>query len=391
MTFPKLMTFILAGALALGCTKSEKEAGHHEETNPDAHEESHAETNLLEIEKTMLRDLRITTTTVEECDCGAAVSVAGEIQADPGRYAEVGVPVAARVVRLIANPGQVVRVGAVLAEAQSSELGRARADYEAAEARLTVARTALERKRALAERIVPRREVQEAEADAAAAEAELRAAATTLRALGASSSNSGDPSRLALVAPISGTVLERNVSLGQLIDREDVAFRVGDLSTLFAVVHAFERDALRVTPGASARVTFAALPGETFTGTVAWIGSQVDVKSRTIPVRVALANPSGVLRPGMSATAWLPVGSSGKQVATVPASSLQRVRDSWVVFVPKSERTFEIRQVGRGRDVPGGVEIVSGVTAGETVVVEGAFLLKAQAEKAAGGGDEHEH
>jgi cobalt-zinc-cadmium efflux system membrane fusion protein len=124
---------------------------------------------------------------------------------------------------------------------------------------------------------------------------------------------------------------------------------------------------------------------------VTYIGRQVEAESRTIPVRVELANPQQVLRPGMSASAWLQVSTAGQNVVTVPVSALQRVRDQWVVFVPKNERTFEIRTVGRGRDLQAEVEILSGLQPGETVVVDGAFLLKAEAEKAEGGGEEHEH
>ena len=176
------------GALAFGCKKSEAEGDHHEEEGEA--EETHAErpANILEVEETMLRDLRLTTTEVEQRPGGEGVSVVGEVQADQARYAEVGAPMTARVVRLLASPGQSVRAGQVLAEAQSTDLGRARAEYDAAEAHVTLARSALERKRALADRIVPRREVQEAEADLAAAQAELRAAGATLQALGASPS-----------------------------------------------------------------------------------------------------------------------------------------------------------------------------------------------------------
>jgi cobalt-zinc-cadmium efflux system membrane fusion protein len=279
----------------------------------------------------------------------------------------------------------------VLAEAQSVELGRARADYEAAQARVTLARAALDRKRTLADRIVPRREVQEAESELAAAQAALNAATATLQALGASPRGAGDASRLPLIAPISGTVLERNIALGQMIAPEHVAFRIGDLRSLWLVAHAFERDAVRVAAGAPARVTLAAFPGEVFQGRVTYIGRQVDVTSRTIPVRVELANPRQLLRPGMSANAWLQVSTAGQNVVTVPAASLQRVRDRWSVFIPKSARTFEIRAVGRGRDLQGEVEILSGLQPGETVVVDGAFLLKAEAEKAEGGGDHHDH
>ena len=339
----------------------------------------------------MLRDLRLTTTKAEQRPGGEGVSVVGELQPDQARYAEVGTAVTARVVRLLAVPGQAVRAGQVLAEAQSTELGRARAAYDSAQAHVTLARSALERKRGLADRIVPRREVQEAEADLAAAQAELRAARATLQALGASVTSGGDASRLPLSAPIGGTVIDRNVALGQMIDPGHIAFRVGDLSRLWLVAHAFERDAVRVAIGTPARVTLAAFPGQTFTGRVTYVGRQVDPASRTIPVRVELSNPQGILSPGMSATAWLQVSMASENVVTVPVASLQRLRDQWVVFIPKNDRTFEIRTIGRGRDLQGEVEILNGLQPGETVVVDGAFLLKAEAEKGEGGGDHHDH
>jgi len=107
-------------------------------------------------------------------------------------------------------------------------------------------------------------------------------------------------------------------------------------------------------------------------------------------VRIEVDNPTGVLRPGMSATAWLPVGE-GAPVLAVPAAALQRLEDRWCVFIPQSEGAFEIRHVGRGRDLGGEVEILNGLTTGDTVVVEGAFLLKAEAEKARGAGEHHHH
>jgi len=380
----------LVAALAFGCKKSEAEGEHHEEESHAAESHASGAENMLEIEATMLRDLRLTTAKVEQRPGGEGVSVVGEVQADQARYAEVGSPVTARITRLLVAPGETVRAGQVLAEAQSSELGRARADYDAAQARVTLAQSALARKRALADRIVPRREVQEAEADLAAAQADVRAAAATLNALGASASNNSNASRLALTAPIAGVVIDRNLALGQMIDPQHVAFRIGDLSNVWLVAHAFERDAVRVAVGAPARVTLAAFPGQTFTGRVTYVGRQVEASSRTIPVRAELANPQGLLRPGMSASAWLQVSSANDTVITVPVAALQRVRDQWVAFIPKSERTFEIRNVGRGRDLQGEVEVLTGLQPGETVVVDGAFLLKAEAEKGEGGG-EHEH
>jgi cobalt-zinc-cadmium efflux system membrane fusion protein len=121
------------------------------------------------------------------------------------------------------------------------------------------------------------------------------------------------------------------------------------------------------------------------------VGKEVNSQSRTIPVRVDIANSEGLLRPGMSATAWVMPGSDSRVVLTVPAAALQRIEDEWVVFVPQSQERFEIRRVGRGRDLGGEVELLSGVKPGETVVVDGAFLLKAEADKSRGEGEEHEH
>jgi cobalt-zinc-cadmium efflux system membrane fusion protein len=124
---------------------------------------------------------------------------------------------------------------------------------------------------------------------------------------------------------------------------------------------------------------------------VTLVGRQVDVVSRTIPVRIEIENTTGVLRPGMSAAAWVRLGDAASNVVAVPTASLQRVEDEWRVFIPKGEWSFEIRTVGRGRDLGGEIEIVSGLRPGERVVVDGAFLLKAEAEKARGEGAHHEH
>jgi cobalt-zinc-cadmium efflux system membrane fusion protein len=93
----------------------------------------------------------------------------------------------------------------------------------------------------------------------------------------------------------------------------------------------------------------------------------------------------------MSASVRLEVAGETERILVVPAAALQRVGDRWLAFVPRTEREFEMRPVGRGRDLGNDVEVVSGLAAGETVVVDGAFLLKAEAEKRAGGGDEHGH
>jgi len=350
-----------------------------------------ASANLVRIDPEMLRDLRVTTAVAESRPGTEGTPVLGELRVNEDAYAEVGSPVPARAVRLLAAPGQVVRRGQVLAELQSLELGKSRGEYLEAQARVELARQALNRKRSLAqERIAPQREVQEAEAELKTAEATLQAARSALQALGAPAVAGNDGSRFALRAPVSGTVIERNIMRGQVTEPTQALFKVGDLAVLWLTAHASERDAVRVRPGSRARVAIPALPGMSLTGRVAMVGSQVEVSSRTIPVRIEINNRAGVLRPGMSATVWLPVGE-GSPVIAVPVAALQRLDEKWSVFIPRAEGVFEVRNVGRGRDLGGEVEILSGLEAGETVVVEGAFLLKAEAEKARGEGEEHAH
>jgi membrane fusion protein, heavy metal efflux system len=356
-----------------------------------AKEEHKQEEGMLAVDAEVLRDLKLTTFPAELRPGGEGVTALGELKVNEQAYAEVGTPIPARVVRLVANPGQLVRRGQPLAELQSVELGQARARRTAAEARADLALQTVERKRGLAaERIVSQGELQRAEAGAAEAEAELRAAEAAVEALGVGGSRAGGPSGFALLSPLSGTVLERTAVQGQTTDPSRPLFRIGNLSNLWLIVQAPERDAVQVRTGSRAEITLAALPGQKLQGKVDWVGREVDPHTRTVPVRLVLRNQDGRLKPGMFATSWIRTGDAGERVVAIPANSLQRIDDRWVVFLPRGEGRFEVRPVERGRDLGNEVVILSGLKPGESVVVEGAFVLRAEAEKNEGGG-EHDH
>lgn len=395
---PRAWMVLIALLLSLaGCAGKEKEEA-HEETEHAGEEhagEEHAgeiqeEEGVLAVDPEVLRDLKLTTFPAELRPGGEGVTALGELKVNESAYAEVSAPIPGRIVRLTANPGEPVRRGQRLAELQSVELGQARAGRAAARARAELARQTVERKRGLAEeRIVSRGELQRAEADAAEAEAELRAAQASVEALGVSGEGAGGLSGFALLSPISGTVLERTAVQGQAADPSRSLFRIGDLSVLWLIVQAPERDVTRVAVGSPAEVALAALPGQKLQGRVEWVGREVDAHSRTVPVRIAVPNEDGRLKPGMFATAWISTGGEGEQVVAVPAAALQRMDDRWIVFLPREEGRFEVRPVERGRDLGDEVAILSGLKPGERVVVEGAFVLRAEAEKGEGGGEHH--
>lgn len=393
MTRHALATLVLLALAGAGCRSHDAapDVPQVPETMPaGVHATPHAEEDLHVAADTR-RDLRVTTAEVSaDMRVEQTTEIPGEIRVDEGAYAEVGSPVSGRVAALHAQTGRQVRAGDRLAEIRSLEVGRARADYATAVARQTLARQAVARAQALvAERIAPARELQQAEADLSAADADLLAAGTVLKALGsnAEAAAGADVSSLTLRAPIAGVVLERAAAVGQPVEPSATLFRLANLSRVWLVVQAAEQDGLRVRAGTPVQVTIQALPGATRPGRVIWIGQSVNPESHTLPLRIELPNPDGQLRPGMTGRARVPLANTSGRVLTVPATALQRLADAWVAFVPRGddEWHFEVRTVGRGRDLGGAVEILSGLRPGERVVVDGSFVLKAEAEKARGG------
>jgi cobalt-zinc-cadmium efflux system membrane fusion protein len=389
----------IAALIALGSCKGGEQAPateHGERAAPAEHEDrdtthggaAHPEPERIKIAPDMMRDLRVTTGKAQTRTAGETISALGELHVNEDAYTEIAAPVAARVARILAKPGDKVAAGQTLALLNSPELAQSNAEVGAAKARLDVARGNAERKRALAaDRLIPEREKIEAEAALSEAEAAYAVATSTLRKYGGAA---GDTA-LALKSPIAGTVIDRTIVMGQLADPSKTLFRVGDLSTLWLIAHVFERDSVRVQVDRKAVATFAALPGKSTEAVIRSVGHEVDAASRTVAVRLDVPNAEGMLRPGMSATASIPLGEAGgAPVVVVPAAAVQRVGASWAVFLPRGAGAFEARPIGRGRDLSGEVEVLTGLSPGEEVVIEGAFLLKAEADKARGGAAEHE-
>jgi cobalt-zinc-cadmium efflux system membrane fusion protein len=370
-------------ALALVACHGEDE-GHHEAAEPVASAPTGSGV-VVRVDPEMMRDLRVTLGSAMVHAAGEKIDALGEVHVNEDKYAEVASPVAARVTRVLAKPGDPVKVNQVLAELRSPELAEARAELDAAKAHLDVAQANADRKRKLAaDRLIPDREKIEAEAKLSEADAAYKVAASALRKFGGAEGETG----LVLKSPVDGTVIDRDVVVGQLADPSKTLFEVGDLSKLWLVAHVFERDAVRVQQNGAATATFPALPGKPRDATIKWIGREVDAASRTIAVRLEVDNSDGVLRPGMTTTVSIPLGDPNQQALCVPAASVQRVGDDWVVFVPLGPNEFAIRKIGRGRDMDGAIEVMSGLQASEQVVVGGAFLLKAEADKARGGARE---
>ena len=178
-------------------------------------------------------------------------------------------------------------------------------------------------------------------------------------------------------AVASGTVITRSVTPGQVVNMGDEAFVISNLTTVWVSASVNEKDLGGVRRGAHAHVTTRGFGATDFPATVAMLGDQLDLQTRTLPVRLAVPNPGVRLRPGMFATAAIDEGNT-RNALYVPESALQDVNGFQVVFVTGDGSTFQVRAVKLGVRSQGLVEVVEGLSPGDHVVVDGAFMVKGE-------------
>ncbi len=322
-----------------------------------------------------------------------------QIEPAADRVARVGTRISGRVATLKAGVGDVVKRGALLALVDSPEVGRAKADFLAAVATAKVTRESAERERALFEKkISSEKDWREAEAAAVRARAEKEAAENRLHALGITDDELAGmrveghyTSTVSVTSPIDGVVVERPVSLGQMVDPTETLFLVMDLEEVWILIDVYERDLTKVRLGQNVLVKVTAHPGKEFRGTVQNIGAVVEPRTRAVKVRVVLPNETDDLKPGMFATVTIE-GTTGEKHEHLfaPAAAIQRDGDRNLVFVPRGENEFAPRVVRLGHRAGEWVEIQEGLVEGEIVVTTGSFALKSEMKKSElGEGDEH--
>ena len=187
-------------------------------------------------------------------------------------------------------------------------------------------------------------------------------------------------------SPVSGVVTEKKALQGMRFMPGEVLYQVTDLSSVWVIADLAEQDIGLVKAGARARVTTTAYPNEVFEGRITYVYPTMRAETRTIPVRVELANPGRKLKPAMYAQVELAVG--GKvPVLSVPDSAVIDTGTRRLVLVQIGPGRFESREVELGARGENLVEIVKGVSDGEQVVVAANFLIDAESNlKAAVGG-----
>lgn len=178
-------------------------------------------------------------------------------------------------------------------------------------------------------------------------------------------------------APRDGIVLERNAIEGMRANPGDVLFRIADISLVWALVDVAERDLGNIAVGQSVAVRARSFPGRAFTGKIAVIYPQVNRETRTVRVRIELANPDAALLPDMYVDADVDT-ADGAPVLAIQDSAVLDTGTRQAVLVDKGNGRFEPREVKLGRRGGGYIEVRDGLADGEAVVTSANFLIDAE-------------
>ena len=346
----------------------------------DEHEQSVA------LNAAQVKDLGIRTATANDGPIAIGIERLAEVKFDNNRVVHV-VPRVSGIVREVnVSQGQNVSKNQTLATLDSRELAELKAAYLAAYARRDLARQTFERERRLWEKKVSsEREYLDAKTALVEADITLTVSAQKLRALGLSQryvesltdSKDTDLTSYEVRAPIAGTVTERHVSLGESISSDKNIFVVADTSAVWVDITIYPQDMLVVRAGQNVRIDTG--ENKPIEAKIAFVTPNVSEVTRTGVARVNIDNADGRVKPGMFIKARIETGQKQARIR-IPTSAVQNFAKKSVVFVKEGGK-FEPRPVQLGRNNSEFVEVVSGLSVGETYVAEGAFTVKSLIQK----------
>ncbi len=365
------------------------------EHEPQAYlcDECRYEVGVVRVAPRLLAEGLVQTATVTKRRLAVPLALTGDVRLDERRVSHVASPVAGIIVQAHVAVGERVEAGAALVALDSVALGEAEAAYLEAAGLARLERRAFERLRALrAEAVASEKEYRAALQTAEAAALRAETARGTLLRLGLAPADVAALTprtargRLVLRAGAAGTVLRMHAVPGEVAEAAETLLTVGDASTVAVFADVYERDLAAVARAQNAgplpaTVAVDAYPGERFAGTVDLVSPALDEATRTVKLRVVVANPAGRLLAGMFADVTLPLPGVAGAVSVPEAAVLDDAGRSFV-FVHHAGADFVRRPVTLGRAAGGFVEVVSGLEAGTTVVTEGAFLLKSDVLRA---------
>lgn len=347
-------------------------------------EHAHAdEGEPIRLTPTMIAEAGIEIAEVTGGQLERTISLPGEIVLNADHLAHIMPRVSGMVRNVTKSVGDHVEPDEVLASLESRELSEAKAIHLAAKQRLAVAQAnvaaneELKAKGIVAdlEFLATQRELAEAEIEQRTAEFKLHTLGLTAAKLPKIEEHGRSFATYELRAPFAGTIIDRHMTLGELVTPESTVFVLADLSTVWVRLTVYQKDLPVIRVGQA--VTVLAGPGiGEGSATIDYISPLISEATRTAVARMTLPNPDGRWRPGLFVTGRPAMEHVAVHIL-VPKTALQVIGEETCVFV-QTDRGFQTRDVEVGRTDADHVEITAGLAVGESYVAQGGFALKAE-------------
>jgi cobalt-zinc-cadmium efflux system membrane fusion protein len=349
----------------------------------------------LRIPPETLKTWGVTTGAPQRVTVTADMTLPGVLGLNQQRSAFITALLDGKVVSVKADLGDVVASDQVLAVLHAPAFALAQTAYLQAHARRALTQREYERAtQLLRDEAIQQKELLRRQAEFAAATTDVGLAESGLHTLGwdhpridalirRATNPTADMSDLVepyldVRSPVAGRVIVRDVMVGEQVHPDKALFTVSNLDTLWALLDARETDLPLLKTGDGVTVATQVYPGRSFPGRITRIGDVVDEKLRTIKVRVDVPNPGGLLRPNMYIQGTIKPSGGERDVLSVPEDAVQSIEGSPAVFVTGAGQSFTIRRIEIG-DLVGGRRVIrQGLRETDTVVLTGAFNLKAE-------------
>lgn len=301
--------------------------------------------------------------------------LSGHIDFDPNKVTHVDPLVGGVISHIYVTQGDVVHKGQVLADVYSGDFASAISDFQKAKAARTLADKALTRVRELlGAKVASQHDVQQAENDEAQAKADYDRSLDALKVLGGNESSS--TMTFQITAPIEGTVVERLAQPGSQVrnDGSTPAFTIGSTSSLWVSLDAYPENLRSLHVGDSVVLKAAGLEDHPFSSQIEYISPTVDPTSFTTKIRCTLPNSGGLLKPAMFVGAT--VYHKDGQGLYIPGSAAFYDADGKVyVFFQTAPHTFRKQEVTAGQTESDRVQVINGLSAGDTIIADQALFL----------------
>jgi cobalt-zinc-cadmium efflux system membrane fusion protein len=406
-----LLVFVFCGSKEKEIASHSHEQDGHEheaqtsersEQEVQLHEgEDHAELHLSAKKQ---KDWGIVVGTATKQDIASKITLPGVLSLNQNKTAHISSFVKGKVVSLSSDLGDRVKKKQVLVTINSPDFAQAQATFLQARAKLNLSRQDVKRaKMLLQEKAIEQKEYLRRQAEHAELSTEYGAAESILHSYGIEHEQIQDlikkcdslveigelceltDPNLCILSPVQGTIIFRDVTVGEHVEPQKILFTASNLNTLWALLDAYEKDMPYISKKSKVTIKSPLYPEKEFTGKITYISDTIDEKLRTVKIRVEVKNDERLLKPNMYIQGILENKQTEKKILAIPEEAIQNMNGEKIVFVLEEqleeEDVFAVIHVELGEKIGNKRIIAKGLEEGEKIVIKGAFNLKAELTK----------